>query len=364
MTGADEAGTAHAAAPRPRPDSQQRFLALDTLRGVAILMVVLGHFLPNRIVFGDLAQYITSLGRGGVILFFLLSGYLIFRNVERQATAIFLSRRLFKIFPAYSVNVVLIFLFGYFAGHENWNLKLLLANLFMVQDVFGQDLLNGVFWTLLIEIKFYAFVALQYLVLRDRSTLAIPIVLILINAVIWWTRGYASLLLTFFPTFYVGIQIYSAERRNWDRTGMLLALGTTALVALSLLVFDDIYGGWSATYLIVEAVLLAAFLRQDISSRALNFFGRISYSDYLYHASLGYLIFVLIGSPATWIGNFASVLVVIALTTVVAYLSFKLVEVPMVTFGKVHEARLISLIHRFRERLGLLGVRRMRGVGE
>ena len=58
----------------------------------------------------------------------------------------------------------LIFLFGLFtAGHDNWNLKLLLANLFMVQDVFGQDMLNGVYWTLLIEIKFYVFIALQYL---------------------------------------------------------------------------------------------------------------------------------------------------------------------------------------------------------
>jgi len=134
--------------PESRLDRPQRLLALDTMRGVAILMVLFGHFLPDRIVFGQLAHHVASMGRGGVLLFFLLSGYLIFRNVERQDTSIFLSRRLFKIFPAYSINVALIFLFGLFtAGHENWNLKLLLANLFMVQDIFGQDMLNGVFWT-------------------------------------------------------------------------------------------------------------------------------------------------------------------------------------------------------------------------
>ena len=170
-TAARELGREGVSSPEYRLDRPQRFLALDTMRGVAILMVLFGHFLPDRIVFGQLAHHVTSLGRGGVLLFFLLSGYLIFRNVERQDTTIFLSRRLFKIFPAYSINVALIFLFGLFtARHENWNLKVLLANLFMVQDIFGQDLLNGVFWTLLIEIKFYAFIALQYLLLRDRGT--------------------------------------------------------------------------------------------------------------------------------------------------------------------------------------------------
>ena len=350
-----ELGREGVSSPEYQPQRQQRFLALDTMRGVAILMVIFGHFLPGRIVFGQLAHHVTSLGRGGVLLFFLLSGYLIFRNVERQDTAIFLSRRLFKIFPAYTINVALIFLFGLFtAGHENWNLKLLLANLFMVQDVFGQDMLNGVYWTLLIEIKFYVFVALQYLFLRDRGTLVIPLVLILINTAVWLTRGYASLLLTFFPTFYVGIQIYRAECRNWDRIGTLTACSTVALVALSLFVFDDQYGGWSVIYLVGESALLTLFLRRDISSRVLNFFGRISYSDYLYHVSLGLLIFALIGSPTTWIGNFASVILVIALTTAVAYVSFRLIEVPMVAFGKVHEPLLISSIKRVRSKLGLL----------
>ena len=233
-TATQELGREGVSGPEPRLDQSQRFLALDTLRGVAILMVLFGHFLPDRVVFGQLAHHVTSLGRGGVLLFFLLSGYLIFRNVERQDTTVFLSRRLFKIFPAYSINVALIFLFGFFtAGHENWNLKVLLANLFMVQDIFGQDLLNGVFWTLLIEIKFYAFIALQYLLLRDRGMLVIPLVFIMVNTAIWLTRGHASVLLTFFPTFYVGIQIYRAERRNWDSIGTVTACGLVALVALS-----------------------------------------------------------------------------------------------------------------------------------
>ncbi len=328
-----------------RPGGTRRLLALDTLRGAAILMVVLGHFLPDRLAFGGLAHHVNSLGRGGVILFFLLSGYLIFRSVEREATTTFLSRRMFKIFPAYSVNVALIFALGYFnSDHANWNLKLFLANLFMVQDVFGQELLNGVYWTLLIEIKFYVFLAFQYLLLRDRGTVAIMVGLIAVNSAIWWTRGYASLLLTFFPTFYVGIQIYRAERNNWDSVGVLTLAGSIALVALSLFLFDQYYPGWSALYLIGEAVVLSLFLRLNVSSRVLNFFGRISYSDYLYHASLGFLLFAVFGTATTWFGNLASVALAIAATTVVAYVSYRYIEVPMVAFGKASEPLLSSSI--------------------
>ena len=60
------------------------------------------------------------------------------------------------------------------------------------------------------------------IILYGRTTLSRSQerLLILINMAIWLTRGYASLLLTFFPTFYVGIQIYRAEcpqlGSHWD----------------------------------------------------------------------------------------------------------------------------------------------------
>jgi hypothetical protein len=92
---------------------------------------------------------------------------------------------------------------------------------------------------------------------------------------IWLTRGHASTLLTFFPVFYVGIQIYRAECRNWDYTGTVTVCGTGTFVALSLFVFDNYHGGWSAVYLVGEASLLVLFLQRDVSSRVLNFFGRI-----------------------------------------------------------------------------------------
>lgn len=182
-----------------------RIPSLDVLRGIAILTVVFGHFIPARIALGQAAYHVSSLGRGGVLLFFLLSGYLVFRNIEKQDPLTFISRRLFKIFPAYWVNVVVIALFSLMAGHQAFSLATVLGNFFMVQDVFRMESLNGVYWTLLIEVKFYLFLACQHFLLRDRGPLAVLAGLVCTNIVVWLLRGHASLLLTFFPVFYVGI---------------------------------------------------------------------------------------------------------------------------------------------------------------
>ncbi len=314
-----------------------RIPSLDALRGVAILMVIFGHFIPARVSLGDAFYHVSSLGRGGVMLFFLLSGYLVFRNIEKQDTITFISRRLFKIFPAYWVNVVLISVLSFLAGKETFPLGVVLCNFFMAQDIFHKESLSGVYWTLLIEVKFYLCLALQHLLLRDRGILIVLAALICANAVVWFARGHASLLLTFFPAFYVGIQIRQAEAAGWSHSAMLQVASVSLVVAASLLVFDEYYGNWSAAYVIGEAVMLIAFLRVGVSSSILGFFGRISYSHYLYHTAAGYVFLAWFPASNVLALNLLIVMLVIALTTAIAFISYRLVEVPMVAFGKKHE---------------------------
>jgi peptidoglycan/LPS O-acetylase OafA/YrhL len=313
---------------------EQRISALDSLRGMAILMVMAGHYLPGHVLSGSAAWHVTSLGRGGVILFFLLSGYLIYWNVERQTAGIFLSRRAFKILPAYIISVVALFAFGYLAG-VRWQTVALLSNLTMTQDVFGQPMLTAVYWTLLIEVKFYFLIAAQHFFSGDKWTVITPLTMIAANLFILVTRGYASVLLTFLPAFYVGIQVRRFQRDKCLSPADLIV--TALAVAVSLVLYDQYYGWWSCVYLIAGTVALTYGVLRSFSSSSLNFFGRISYSGYLYHAAVGSLVFSALGTSASWPAGLAAVVVALAVSTFVAVVSYRLVEVPFVEFGKTHE---------------------------
>ncbi len=93
--------------PAARP-AERRVGALDSLRGIAILMVLASHLLPPALRLPAAPRALEAVGRGGVILFFLLSGYLIFGNVRRQRASVFLRRRLFKILPSYWLSLACI----------------------------------------------------------------------------------------------------------------------------------------------------------------------------------------------------------------------------------------------------------------
>lgn len=318
----------------------ERVAALDTLRGVALLMVICGHFLPEKLAYGFAGAAVSTMGRGGVILFFLLSGYLIFMNLQNQKILPFLSRRLFKIFPAYCSNVLIIAALGQLLeGYPKFSFPVYLANFFLVSDVFRTESISGVYWTLLIEVKFYVVIAIYFFFLKNRYSVAAILILIVTNGLFWLFRGHASQLFTFFPVFFVGMQIFFAEKSGWNKPALIRLAGVTVAVGLNIWFFDDYYNSWSLTYVLAGTVTLILLIRKSIHNAILGFFGRISYSHYLYHTSVGYVLFAMIGRRETIAENLVAVMAVFFATTVIAYISYRIVEVPFVRFGRILESR-------------------------
>ena len=101
LVGERPARAAQQTAPRQRLDG------LDVLRGAAVGAVLLGHSWPG---------IFQGAGIVGVIAFFVLSGYLITRNLlglraqdrPRRALAVFYYRRLLRIVPAYYRALIVI----------------------------------------------------------------------------------------------------------------------------------------------------------------------------------------------------------------------------------------------------------------
>lgn len=330
-----------------RPSGQSRIPALDSLRGIAILMVVASHLIPGFIIPEEsaLGQFVNSFGTGGVLLFFFLSGYLIFRNLHRQALPVFLARRFFKLFPAYWVNVIFVAVMGLlFIDYPHFTWPTYLINFFMLQDFFRDQNISVNYWTLVIETRFYILIALQFHFLRDRRLLALPGVVFLLNFAFWLHFGRGSVLLSYLPVFYVGTEIYRAELADWSHGAVMRLCVVTAIVAASMLMFV-FHTVSSAIYIVVLAAGFVWFLRGGLYASLLGFFGRVSYSFYLYHGTLGYELFRLFKGGAIPIGAQAAMIFVI--TAITASLSFFFIEEPGVRLGRHIEKKLLG---RFRLR--------------
>src|SRR5215218_1558795 len=172
------ATAATATAPSPAvapPPGNPRFALFDSLRGIAVLAVVVFHvFLVSgaleRRVIGDAA---TVLGSHGPIAFFAISGFLLYRpwvaataaQAPPQRVGRYARRRALRILPAYWFALTALAVFpgiaGVFSG-DWWRYYLFLQ--LYDQETLGRGI--PVAWTLCVEVTFYVALPLWALVLR------------------------------------------------------------------------------------------------------------------------------------------------------------------------------------------------------
>jgi hypothetical protein len=119
--------------------SDDRTLAtLDVLRGIAILLVLVAHFLPFD---GPIANaMLLSCANAGVILFFFLSGFLMDRTFAQDSQILpYVVRRAFRILPMYWISIILIFLL-----EREWSVRDAIANAtFTTQVMHVRSLLDA-----------------------------------------------------------------------------------------------------------------------------------------------------------------------------------------------------------------------------
>jgi peptidoglycan/LPS O-acetylase OafA/YrhL len=331
-----ESGTAAAAPARHAP----HLAALDALRGLAIILVVIGHYLPGHVVGGTVAEILDPCALGGVTLFFLLSGFLIARNLAHgHSTTGYALRRIFRILPAYWVSlVVFIVLHRLWLDQADFGHPIdTLFNALLLQDVAKAPLLNAAFWTLLVEAKFYILAPL--LVLGGRRVIQIaPYVTMALNGVIMARRGEASNLLTYLAFCFVGMNFELWCRKELsDRA--LTALAVSAAVAAG--IYSPYVKIGLVVFGLINAGLMALALRHGprLKLPMLSFIGAVSYSWYLYHGGIGYPLMAALEASRWAIAPLMSACIGVVVTLLVAWLSYRLIEKPGISLGRMLEKR-------------------------
>lgn len=116
-----------------------RLIQLEALRGFAATYVLLGHLVLTRLVpKGSPLGFLFRFGQEAVMLFFLLSGFVIYHSFHKQADksfALYFTRRLLRIFPIFLIALALSYLSSIIAtGDFSLNAGRLAGNIFMLQD--------------------------------------------------------------------------------------------------------------------------------------------------------------------------------------------------------------------------------------
>lgn len=291
--------------------------ALDGLRGLAILLVVVYHNFGfiNVFFFGWL----------GVDLFFVLSGFLItdilLRTLgEKNFLRNFYIRRMLRIFPLYYLSLVL-FLFvlpalfknfdvSYYQEHQAWLWTYLQNWLYIFNNPGSQTNTLNHLWSLAVEEQFYLLWPLVILLLRNPKYIFV-FISILLAAVLGlrlyaWINQVADLAYFNLYTFTridgicIGCMIALLQRIN---PGFLKKYTSIIVLAFALLNFAFYYinslydfgfpylalAGYTTFAMIFGLLVQEAVTRETtiinvlFDNAFLKFFGRISYGFYIFH---------------------------------------------------------------------------------
>lgn len=362
---------------------------LHGLRAIAALGVLIFHwaqFFPVHAqlheqtqVFGLFWHISLFVGFGwmGVPLFFVLSGYLLTCQWQTRPLVAanlkhFWLRRFLRIYPGVWAQLLLLLLlatvFPFLAKVKDWGHLLANATLFLHLPPGFYAPINGVWWTLPVELGFYlllpGFVAIQrrlgwLLVVGMGFLISFGWRYLLVTQVETGNHGVYQVYLDALPGslvyFCAGfaaayLPLLSSARA---RQALLVILLLGLYLALLYLAFRlDSY--WAGSWLLICWPLLAAPLVAGLmwtllrplpftgllSSRLLVRLGEISFGLYLWH----FPVFQLQSHfwPERWQGlgfSFLGLLTGFILTCVLAELSFRWVESPLMRWRRIPAAR-------------------------
>ena len=321
--------------------SKRRITGLDALRGLAALSVVLGHFTANyNRVYGHSADLLFSYPWAGygVLLFFMISGFVILMTAERAARpGDFAWARFSRLYPAYWTALVITFVvlttFG-LPGRQP-SAPRAVANVLMFQNLLGVGNVDSVYWTLHVELYFYAIMLV--LIWRGwvRHTEFVLLGLVALGmadrlffhhvTAVWAERLRDVLIVDHAFAFLIGVVLYRSLKgwRPWHPPMLLASL----VYAYFFDPHPDVYV--TAGFIALLFLTTRGYLK-PLEWRPLVFLGTISYSLYLTHQNIGYVI--IRAGYAAGLGANVSVALAVLATLLIASAVALLVECPAMEY--------------------------------
>lgn len=365
----------------------QRYEELDSMRGIAALAVIISHglaifALPSNLL--DITPlYFFWASHEAVIFFFVLSGFVLsFPFLSKKVNyADYLIKRFFRIYAPYLIAILFTFFMFYLFASQGkltglgawvetkWNKSLSVSGFINHITLLGNydtTTYNPVIWSLIHELRIsIVFPVIIFMLIKypQKYTVLLGVSLSIIgclNRVFEFQTSYGYLTSMFDSLHYILMFItgailaknkdylldkYSNLQFKYKLSLLLIGFAVylySRLIYLipSFLGYKDLstfmYGitDWGislgSAFLII-AVLGSKKISSLMNTKIFIINGRLSYSTYLYHTTVLLTLFSLFnGTLNNWLTFGISLL----LTFLIAYCSWKFIELPSIKLGK------------------------------
>jgi len=321
---------------------------LESVRGLAAVSIVWYHVVPQFI-----ETYVT--GMAPVVLFFVLSGFVLARSLQNDPAPLrFFRHRVFRLLPAAAAAVLLLtvlhatigFYVGYLTSFDPLNVVL---NALMIRSD-----INGVMWSMTVEcfatplIFWSALTCTRGQVTPLWILVAILFGLSFVGPYIHLLGGFTNLSPLY--AFTVGVLLHhrgaSFAAKLGPRAAAILTLAAFALFLFcalrkqnSILIMLECTSASILIMMIAFSDRIRPF--RVLDAPIVRFYGRISYSFYLLHPIGIAVAFRILDTNSLPVGAAiaATGLTAIAVTTAIAWPSWRFIEKPFVALGKRFDGR-------------------------
>ncbi|MCX7098141.1 MAG: acyltransferase [Methylococcales bacterium] len=225
-------------------------------------------------------------------MFFLVSGYIIIHVLQTENTTEFLIKRVFRIYPLYIVAVLTEYISLVVVGKAS-SLSTLLPQLLLVGDLFGTPYaLNGVEWTLRVEVVFYIFMA----TLRELNLIShhktLPYIFVAITLLCGfvspipsfdiWSKSYFTI---YAPFLLLGSMFYLFEKKQIKLPILIFFTGLVFCQYFSLIsIYQQIW--INSHFAILAFFVFVVSWRGQMHLKAtplVLFLSDMTYAVYLFH---------------------------------------------------------------------------------
>ena len=322
---------------------------LDLLRFAAALTVAVYHFLYRGAQEGKYLDFSfaaaggsVSLGYLGVNLFFMISGFVIIWSASGRDWYGFSVGSLARLYPAHVVAMTITFLTMLWWAQAPYTTDVFewLANLTMLAPMFGSDFMDGAYWSIVIEIIFYGWVAIglftRVLPRHTDTAVAVWMLLVMVNNLMLGSRPVELLFLTEYGSYFaLGVMTWRISSQGASALRLLIA-GLALFMtfhAAEVQRLDVIFRLGEASSAPVVALanagIIAAFLLSAVVGRSIKAgplvlaLGAISYPFYLVHQNAGYIL-MNVSEPA--LGKWGAFALALILSLAVSWWIFARIE--------------------------------------